>query len=98
MKMENKQIIISAMDAAIATRGKHKGKLKRVCPPMGTDAAAAWQALTLLSNPYKISIFQISLFSERQAWIYRNIVNALEPLDIRSLDRDRAALEIMGAW
>ena len=94
----NKEIIIAAIDGAIASRGKHKGRLKRACPPMGSDSAAAWQALSLLANPYKASLFQIAFFNERQCWIYRNILKALEGLDLRGFDRDRVALEVMGAW
>lgn len=94
----NKETIIAAIDAALVTRGKHKGLLKRACPPMGTDGAAAWQALTLLANPYKASLYQIAFFNERQCWIYRNILKALDGLDLRLFDRDRVALEIMGVW
>lgn len=97
-KTEARETLIKAFDGALVTRGKNKGKLLRQCPPMGSDAAAAWQAVMLLANPYKVSLFSITLFNERQAWIYKELVKALEPLDLRDLDRDRIALERLGAW
>ena len=97
-KSEALQMILDAVDGAIASRGKNKGKIKRNCPPMGSDSAAAWQALMLLANPYKASIWQISLFSERQSYIYRNVIDALDGVDLRAYDADRLALELMGAW
>ena len=97
-KTEALNMIKSAIDGAIVSRGKNKGKIKRTCPPMGTDSAAAWQALMLLANPYKASLFQISLFSERQSYIYRNIMDALDGCDLRAYDADRLALELMGVW
>lgn len=95
---ELREICIAAIDAAKATRGKNKGMLKASCPPMGTDAAAAWQALMGYANPYKISIGQIMLFSDRQRAIYRAIDDSLKGHDLRGLDRDRVALEALGAW
>lgn len=97
-KSEALQMILNAVDGAIVSRGKNKGKIKRNCPPMGSDSAAAWQALMLLANPYKASIFQISLFSERQSYIYRNVLDALDGHDLRAYDKDRLALELLGAW
>ena len=97
-KQEAKDMIIAAIDSAIVSRGKSKGRLKRQCPPMGSDGAAAWQAMMLEANPYKASIWQISLFNERQSYIFRNVSQAIEGLDLRTMDRDRLALEIMGAW
>jgi hypothetical protein len=97
-KQEAKDMVIAAIDSAIVSRGKSKGRLKRQCPPMGSDGAAAWQALMLQANPYKASIWQVSLFSERQSYIYRQVSEAIEGLDLRAMDRDRFALELMGAW
>jgi hypothetical protein len=93
-----KEAIIAAINGALATTGKNKGRLKSKCPPMGTDEAAAWQAMMMLANPYKVSLFATCLFTERQQWVYRNVLAALEPLDLRTLDRDRVALEALGAW
>jgi len=97
-KPEAIEMIKSAIDGAIVSRGKNKGMIKRTCPPMGSDSAAAWQALMLLANPYKASVFQISLFSERQSYIYRTVMDALDGADLRAYDADRLALELMGAW
>ena len=97
-KSEAIEMIKGAINGAIVSRGKNKGMIKRTCPPMGSDSAAAWQALMLLANPYKASIFQISLFSERQSYIYRNVLDALDGHDLRAYDKDRLALELLGAW
>lgn len=99
--MESKElrnICIDAIDAALVSRGKQKGMLKSKCPPMGTDAAAAWQALMGHANPYKLGIGHIVFFTERQSAIYNAIDGALKGTDMRGLDRDRVALEVMGAW
>jgi hypothetical protein len=96
--VELRDICIAAIDAAKASRGKNKGLLKATCPPMGTDAAAAWQALMGYANPYKMSIGQIMFFNDRQRAIYRAIDDALAGHDVRGLDRDRIALERLGAW
>jgi hypothetical protein len=95
---ELKDACIAAIDAAIVSRGKRKGMLKATCPPYGTDAAAAWQAMMGHANPYKMSIWQITMFSNRQRAIYRAIDDSLQGQDIRAWDRDRLALELMGAW
>lgn len=95
---ELRDVCIAAIDAAKVTRGKKKGMLKATCPPMGTDGAAAWQALIGYANPYKISAVQIMLFTERQRAIYRAIDDSLKGHDLRGLDRDRVALEALGAW
>ena len=95
---ELKEIVINAINGALSSRGKNKGRLKRTCPKLGTDEAAAWQALMCHANPYKISIFQISMFDDRQSAIYRAIDDSLKGVDLRGLDYDRVRLEIMGAW
>ena len=93
-----RKICIAAIDASKVSRGKNKGMLKATCPPMGTDGAAAWQALMCYANPYKMSIGQIMLFTDRQRAIYRAIDDSLTGHDLRGLDRDRIALEKLGAW
>ena len=96
--VELRDICIAAINAAKASRGKKKGMLKATCPPMGTDAAAAWQALMGYANPYKIGMGHIMFFSDRQRAIYHAIDDALAGHDLRGLDRDRVALESLGAW
>jgi len=95
---ELREICIAAIDAALVSRGKRKGALKAACPPMGTDAAAAWQALVGHANPYKMGLGHIMFFTDRQSAIYRAIDDALAGQDVRALDRDRLALEMLGAW
>lgn len=97
-----KNICIDAISAALVSRGKNKGILKAKCPPGGTDAAAAWQALMGHANPYKLGFGHIMFFNDRQRAIYDAINDALDlrsdALDLRSYDRDRVVLELLGAW
>ena len=92
--------LLLAFEGAIASKGRHKGKLKSKCPPMGSDAAIMWQAMQMNANPYKVSIMQVALLSKEQAEFYNQCQawaderKAIAPM----LDRDRLALERMGAW
>ena len=95
---ELKNTCIDAIKAALVSRGKRKGTLKAKCPPTGSDAAAAWQALMGYANPHKLGMGHIIFFTDRQRAIYRAIDDALKGQDVRALDRDRVALELIGAW
>ena len=95
---EMKDICIEAINAALVSRGKNKGQLLANCPRSDTDAAAAWQAMISHSNPYKLGIGTILFFNDRQRAIFDNIEKALAGVDVRTLDRDRVALENLGAW
>ena len=92
--------IKQAINGAIATRGKNKGQLKAKCPPMHTDAAAAWQAIQVEANPFKVSMSACLFFSLRQTKIFNAVLETIRAknIDVRGLDRDRLALESMGAW
>ncbi len=99
--MDSKQlreICIAALEEASVSRGEHQGRLKKSCPKSGTDGEAAWQAMALHSNPHKCSVGAIAMFSARQLAIFNAIDKALEGKDARGLDRDRVALERLGAW
>ncbi len=95
---EMRDICIAAIKSATVSRGKNKGALKTNCPPMGSDGAAAWQAITTHANPYKMGIGHMIFFSERQQAIYSEIDKSLHGVDVRHLDRDRAALESLGVF
>ena len=95
---ELRDACIAAIDAALVTRGKHKGALLARCPRSNTDAAAAWQALVGHANPYKMGIGTILFFTPRQSAIYRAIDDACAGRDLRSIDRDRVALELLNVW
>ena len=97
-KKQGLEMVLNAINGAIVSRGKNRGMIKRKCPPMGSDSAAAWQALMLLANPYRASVFQIATFNERQSYIYRNVMESLDGVDLRAYDADRLALELMGSW
>jgi len=95
---------VAAMDNATVSRGKNKGFLKSKCPAMGTDAAIFWQEAMLVVNPYKASIGQMIFRNEDQQHFGRVCASAIEYMKqnpgSRHLiqDRDRNALEKMGAW
>ena len=92
--------ITNAINDAIAKSGKNKGQLKAKCPPSNTDAAAAWQAIQMEANPFKVSMATCLFFSERQTKIFNAVIETIRDrnIDVRGLDRDRVALENLGAW
>jgi len=90
--------ITSAISAAIAKSGVSKGRLKKTPPPYGTDALAAWLAIMLQANPYKVPAFALMMLNEDQQAIFASVSKAIEGLDVRKADIDRAALESIGAW
>ena len=92
-----------AIIGAIASRGPKKGMLKAKCPPMGTDAAVAWQALMMEANPYKTGMGHILLMPDGPRAIWNEVANWIDAqkasgVDFRGLDRDRVALEHLGVW
>lgn len=90
--------IASAIAGAVVSRGRTKGQLKSSCPPMGTDAAAAWQALTLHANPHKLGIAHLMFMPAEQRELFEAVKAGAGLLDIRGLDRDRVTLESLGVW
>lgn len=90
----------AAGKAALSTKGKRKGYLLSKCPPMGTDAAAFWQAAMLTWNPYKASIPQLMLMPSDMRPFYRYCEAYCEALAAQGvcLDLDRLNLQRMGAW
>jgi len=93
-----KDAIIAAIDGALVSRGKDKGKLKASRPNSSSDAAAAWEALIMEANPFKAGIWFQVMMTERQQAIFREVSKAIQGLDLRSIDRDRNLLEQLGAW
>lgn len=88
-----------ALKACIATRGPHKGKLKANAPPSNSLAYAAWQGAMLSWNPFKASIAGIMFMSDEQRAVMRNVETWADAnKHLRFADRDRAALETIGAW
>mgnify|MGYP003343356826 FL=1 len=72
-----KLICLEAIAAAIAKTGPRRGALLAKCPPLGTDAAAAWQAIMFYADPSRCGLGHQVLFTERQEAIYREISTAL---------------------
>jgi hypothetical protein len=93
-----KTLCIDAIAAACVSRGKRKGCLLASCPPATSNAAIAWQALMMKANPYKVSIGQLLFMAEEQRAIYDAITDAIADVDVRGMDKDRIALEGLGAW
>ena len=94
----DKSVIKSAMKNALVSKGKNKGQLKAQCPPIGTPEAAAWQAIVAKANPYKLGIGHLLFMSAEHREIFDAVEALIKNLDVRRLDRDRMALEVLGAW
>ena len=90
----------TALRNAIASRGRHKGLLKAKCPPMGTDEAAMWQAVTAVANPYKMGIGHLILMNREQRAFYEECQSWADENAalLRTMDRDRNALAAWGVW
>ena len=93
-----KTLCIDAIAAACVSRGKRKGCLLASCPPATSNAAIAWQALMMKANPYKVSLGQLLFMTDEQRAMYDAIANAIANVDVRGMDKDRIALEGLGAW
>ena len=95
--LANNPRLRAAVAGALVSRGKGAWQLKAKCPPMGSDAAIAWQALTLVANPYKAGLGHLMLCNDRdflkQCQDYVDTLRGVE-----TLDRDRRALTRLGAW
>ena len=89
-----KTLCIDSIAAACISRGKRKGALKASCPPTGSNAAA----LMIKANPYKVSRGQMLFMGDDQRAIYDAITAAIADVDVRGMDKDRVALEELGAW
>lgn len=94
-----------AMQAALVTKGPRKGLLLSSAPKMRTPAYAAWSAMMLNVNPYKVGIYAQIMMDEEQ----REIANEIEAFFMSlspkakaalqyGLDKDRNTLEKLGAW
>ena len=88
----NQELIRTAINGALVSRGKNKGMLKSKCPPASTHEASAWQALQ--PNPFKISVSTIMMFSPIQKAIFEELTNT----GVQAVDQDKKALEAVGAW
>lgn len=91
-----------ALYSAACHRGVNAGRLLKNAPRDGL-ARAAWYGAQSVCNPYKLSIPAIMLFSQEEREIYREVESLFEAMKARGwrpelLDRDRLALESLGAW
>lgn len=91
----------TALAAAYATRGAHRGQLLAKCPRSDTLAAAAWQGAMLVCNPYKASIGAMLFMSAEQRAIRDEVTAHFDALPRAyqiMAQRDRDALETLGVW
>ena len=95
--LANNPRLRAAIAGALVSRGKGAGQLKAKCPPMGTDAAIAWQALILVANPFKAGMGHLMLYNDRdflaECQAFADTLRGVE-----TLDRDRRALTRLGVW
>jgi hypothetical protein len=94
-----------ALKAALVTKGPRKGLLLSSAPKMRTPAYAAWSAMMLNVNPYKVGIYAQIMMDDDQREIAREIESFFMSLSPQrqaalrhGLDKDRQALESLGAW
>jgi hypothetical protein len=87
-----------ALQAATVTKGRNKGLLLAKPPISQTLAYAAWQAAVMACNPFKASIWGQMMMTAEQRAVYDELLHIFDTLKIRNLDRDRNALERLGAW
>ncbi len=89
----------AAITDAISQRGPTKGMLKAKAPsdPLSN---AAWQALMSVANPYKMNMFSMMCFTKQQEEMYAIVSKVADknPNLVAMADRDRRALESIGAW
>ena len=88
--------IHAAIEGARVSRGKNKGMLKK-SKPKG-DAGAAWLAMMLHANPYKVGVTSVVMMTNGERWIFDQVSKAIEGAPTGGLDRDRDALESLGVW
>jgi hypothetical protein len=91
-----------ALYHAACQRGPNKGLLLRR-PPRDKLARAAWYGAQSVCNPFKLSIPALLMMQEDERAIYREIESFFDKMKASGwrpefLDRDRLALEKLGAW
>lgn len=94
-----------ALEDAMVKRGPRKGLLLSNAPKRKTLANAAWQAAMLNVNPFKVSIVAQMFFTPEQKAVFREVMDCWQSLPEKvqavlkyGLDKDRRALEDLGAW
>lgn len=97
----------AAIKLALATKGKRKGLLLSSAPKGESDAFAAWAALMMNCNPFKVGMGDMirlswnpdaqALYNEIDGW-FQALPNGTRNRLIVGLDKDRLALQTMGAW
>ncbi len=99
--MLNAETIADALRGAISTRGKNKGQFLAKAPPSNSLAYAAWMGAMLSINPYKVSVFGMMMMTADQKAVCDAVTkffDAMPKAERIAFDRDRRALEMLGAW
>ena len=82
-----------AFKGAFVSRGKRKGLLNASCP--SGPSAAIWQGLMLSCNAFKVSIGRCIMLRDEERALY----DIASKISIHPCyDKDREALEALGAW
>ncbi len=94
-----------ALSDAMCKRGPRKGLLLSSAPRSNTLAYAAWSAAMLNVNPFKVGIYAQIFMTLEQKAIANEIEDCWQSLPPKmkavlryGLDKDRRALENLGAW
>ena len=89
-----------AIRKAFSSKGKNKGYLKTKCPPMGTPEAAAWNAIQMHCNPFKVGFGHLLMTSPKDRVMFNLIELRIlkSGIDYNGWDKDREGLESVGAW
>jgi hypothetical protein len=96
-----------AIKSALAKKGPRQGLLLSSAPKGDSDAFAAWSALMIYCNPYKVGLANLmmmefhpeqkALHKEVESWFLSLPENTRKGL-IVGLDKDRLALQTLGVW
>jgi hypothetical protein len=97
----------AAIHLALVTKGKRKGLLLSSAPKGNSDAFAAWAALMMNCNCFKVGMGNMvrlswnpeseSLYREIDSW-FQALPKGTRNQLIVGLDKDRLALQSIGAW
>ncbi len=79
-----------AVADATVSRGSNYGALKKKMPPLHTNAAAAWNAIKLWSDPHRVSMWGMLSMNDEQRQIFDEVEALCKRIDA-NLERMRTA-------
>jgi len=88
------------LQKATVSRGPRKGMLLAKCPAVDTDPAAVWLSIMAKANPFKVGFGHMLFMRDERRELYNYTSTMIQELgiDIKTIDRDRKALEALGVW